>query len=712
MSGKRLLVIEDDIDCLHAVSELLRQAGYQVLAAETGREGLKLLHGGASIDLVLLDFWLPDMTGHAFLATRTRWPGALNLPVILVTGDDAWVDEHRDLRQLGVAALLRKPFEPEQLLRAVEQAIAPASLSAPALVPGSDGNSAAFAHNRAEPVTSSGPGPIRQGRRLSDLLVRASELLAQSVDVTAQLRDVSRLVVPSLADLCLIERADGAGAEHRLLCAQQANPLHARELRALAERGEGLLHAVTEVIERGEPQLHEQVTDSVLAKLAHSQVDAQALRRLGFDSVVIVPMVARRRVFGAMTWASFGSQRRYGRAHLETATDLAHRIALAMDNEQLVRSAQEALRAREELLALLSHDLRTPLSTIAATAAKVLHNASSPVDVDAATTILRNARRMERNIRDLLDSAQLEAGSLRVELRKERLSELLRGVVEANRALANKQRLVLEFDAAAREVDVACDPERIKQVLNILIANAIRVTPANGRVSVQLCQVEGELQVRVSDGGRGLSAAETAGLFDRSRREAVTSDSSQNVGLSLSIARGLVEAHGGSMWVQSEPGQGSVLAFTLGPSAHPPETRADDDSRLILLVDDDVAFRRELQEILIERGYAVETADNGWQAWSYLQVNAPPALILLDLMMPVMDGWELHAAIKSHPILSAVPTVILSCLDRYRIEPSLADAQGYIEKPIRTAQLFDIVQRHVSRPVLPRPYSAQVEPNA
>jgi signal transduction histidine kinase/DNA-binding response OmpR family regulator len=694
MLGKRLLVIEDDSDSLRALSELLRGAGHEVLTAETGREGLKVLHAGTALDLVLLDFWLPDMTGHAFLATRTRWPGALSLPVLLVTGDDAWIDEHRDLRQLGVVGLLRKPLDPQQLLNAVEHASSH----------GLDTNVETMPSLRpAEVTVASSLGPGRQARRLSDMLVRASELLARSADVHAQLRDLAKLIVPGLADFCLIERSDNGVTRRQVLCVQHENPGKERELRALAERPQGLLPHANRVLDLGQPLWHETVSDEVLESLCHSDADLTALRRLGCDSLIVVPMLARGRVFGSMIWACSAQSRHYTRAHLETATDLAHRIALALDNDELSRSAREALRAREELLAMLSHNLRTPLSSISAIATKSLQSAATAADAEAASSILRSTRRMERQIRDLLDYAQLQAGSLRVALSKQRLSDLMRRAIESNRAAAQRHSLELEIDETARELDVLCDAERIMQVLASLIANALRATPNQGRITVRLSKAGMQARVSVSDSGEGLSVEETASLFERATDSAQSSDPAQNSELGLWIARGLIEAHGGQLWAQSEAGQGSTFFFSLNIGAQTTRPSAGAASVApILLVDDDVAFRRELQEILVERGYSVETADNGWQAWSYLQANAPPALILLDLMMPVMDGWELHAAIKSHPMLAAVPTVIVSCLDRHRIEPSLADAQGYIEKPIRTAQLFDIVQRHVSSPLIAR----------
>jgi CheY-like chemotaxis protein/GAF domain-containing protein len=697
MLGKRLMLVDADVDALSDVSEALGDAGHEVLIACSGREALQMLHGPIALDLVLLAMRLPDMNAEALLATRTRWPTGASLPVLLLCDDDGISDESAVLRQAGVVGVLRKPLAPQQLLAAIERALDAAS-SWP-----------------APPIRGA---PARPTRRLADLLVRTSEILAQSVDVRSDLRELARMLVPSACDFCVFERADAAGGERRVLCALARDEVDPILLQPLLARGEGLLRVVSDVLESGEARSFDAIDRADLAELAHDAADADVLARLQLDSLIVVPMLARRRVFGTLTWCSFGTQRRYGQAQVDAASDLAHRVALALDNEQLARSTQEAVRAREQLLAVLTHDLRTPLSAIAVTATRLLQSGAA-VDGDAAAIILRNARRMEQHLRDLLDRAQLDAGSLRVELRQERIVDVLRDALASKLALTGRHEVHGDFSETLRDLILPCDAARIQQVVAILVGSAARDTSGQDtrHISVRLRQVDGEVRVSVGTSAHAFGKEQVSGLFDRTApnrapanvdRHGLRDDhGGHGVGLDLSIARGLIEAHGGRLWAQSEPDTGSAFHFTLRPSPSELEHRTLDRGRPILLVDDDLAFRRELQEILVERGYAVDTADDGWQAWSYLQANEPPALILLDLMMPVMDGWDLHAAIKSHPVLASVPTVIVSCLDRYRIEPSLIDVQGYIEKPIRTAQLFDVVQRHVSSPALARAHGAQ-----
>lgn len=681
--GKTLLVIEDDADNREAVARILRDAGHEVLSAATGRDGLKLLHGGARPDLILLDFWLPDMTGHAFLEAKSRWPGGLDSPVLLVTGDDAWIDEQRDLEQLGVVGLLAKPLEAAELLRAAAR-----DYLIPAHVTPSE--------HAEELATRASPGLEKQARRFADLLMRASEILAHGSEVETALRELLRLIVPGLADWCVVERIDG-GRASALAFAHRDGALD-QTLRALLGRDSRILRGVEAVMKKGVGELHGEITEEQLPSLVAESSDCEVLRELGLGSALIVPVIARRRVFGCMIWASH-APRRYGVRHLETATDLGHRIALTLDNDQLLKASQRAIRAREELLAIVSHDLRTPLSAIATTASNLLRVTADESLQREAAVILSNSRRMDRMIRDLLDFSQLEAGSLRVELRRENLAQLVRHAVESARPMAARHRLHVDVTEDAKDLEVLCDRERIFQVMSNLVGNAVKYTEPQGRIKVRLSRLPAEALVSVVDSGRGIAQHELPALFDRyfQGQNRPVLHGANGAGLGLYIARGLVEAHGGRMWAESAPEEGSTFCFTLPPCEQPQPIEGTATARPILLVDDDLAFRRELKEILQEHGYCVETADNGWQAWAHLQANPAPALILLDLMMPVMDGWELHAALKSHPELSAVPIVVLSCFDRYRIEPSLDDIQGYIEKPIRTAQLMNIVGQHVTR---------------
>jgi CheY-like chemotaxis protein len=159
------------------------------------------------------------------------------------------------------------------------------------------------------------------------------------------------------------------------------------------------------------------------------------------------------------------------------------------------------------------------------------------------------------------------------------------------------------------------------------------------------------------------------------------------VGLGLFIARALVTEHGGRIWGESERGRGSTFSFTLptGPAS------ADIEARRILIVDDDAELRREIGEVLTGEGRPVAFAADGRQALSYLRNNPHPALILVDLMMPVMDGWEFCATVRADPELSRIPVVVLSCLERHEGNGSTAGVAGYLRKPVQLEKLLDVV---------------------
>jgi signal transduction histidine kinase len=244
-------------------------------------------------------------------------------------------------------------------------------------------------------------------------------------------------------------------------------------------------------------------------------------------------------------------------------TALDHRLLYArtLDSEQ---SARRATRAREELVAVVSHDLKSPLATISMTTGLLLDQLP-PEQTDeprrSLKRIQRSADRMGRLIRDLLDLAKLEGGRLSIDVRPEEVTGLMSDVVELLRAETTAKSLRLEQVVTAGAERVRCDRERILQVLANLVGNAVKFTPEQGLVTVRAEREGPEVILSTSDTGPGIPPEQQARIFDRYWQAEETAQ--LGTGLGLSIAKGLVELHGGRIWVSSQPGQGSTFSFSL-----------------------------------------------------------------------------------------------------------------------------------------------------
>ena len=236
----------------------------------------------------------------------------------------------------------------------------------------------------------------------------------------------------------------------------------------------------------------------------------------------------------------------------------------ALDSERAARSeAEAAVATREELLAVVSHDLRNPLGAIV-TSASLLQ---TPIDGNLgervhklAQTILRSADQMDRLIADLLDLAQIRAGKLAVEQKPQDVAGLIRDCVEMLRPLAVKKDLKLDGMTSAG-LRVRCDHARVLQILSNLVGNAIKFTPEGGSIFIEAQGTGHEARFSVRDTGQGISAEELPRIFDRFWQAQRINRA--GIGLGLSIGKGLVEAHGGRLWVESKLGAGTTFFFTL-----------------------------------------------------------------------------------------------------------------------------------------------------
>jgi signal transduction histidine kinase len=405
-------------------------------------------------------------------------------------------------------------------------------------------------------------------RRMA-FLAEASRVLASSLEHEATLSSVVQLAVPQFADWCAVELCldDEPRCQVAVAHVDPAKAGLARELlRRYPSEPHGL-DASPRVLRTGRPELYEQIPDQMLESNARDAEHLRLVRAVGLTSAMVVPMSARGRMLGAITFVSSDPGRRYGAPDLEMAEQLARRAALAVDNARLYRAAQRAIRGRDDFLAIVSHDLRNPL-TVCLMNAKLL--LSGPPADETQTrrgleSILRSAERMDRLIGDLLEVATIEAGQLVVDPAPHPVESLVGPAIELARPLAAQKSLRLGASLEPGLPLVRCDRERVLQIFSNLLGNAIKFTPEGGLIEIAVRARNGSVGFSVRDSGPGIPAEQLLHVFDR-YWQAGRGDR-RGVGLGLFITKALVEAHGGEVSVESRLGEGSTFSFTLPTSA-------------------------------------------------------------------------------------------------------------------------------------------------
>ncbi|MFY0569716.1 ATP-binding protein [Archangium lansingense] len=396
-------------------------------------------------------------------------------------------------------------------------------------------------------------------------LVKAGELLSSSLDPEQTLSSVAQLAVQSLADWCIVNLVEGEQVRRSEVA--HRNP-GKQELAAALQAIRLELHQpflAREVMVRQEPLFIPHVTGERLAAMVQGAEHLALLQQLDLRSIMGVPLGTKGRLLGALVFVSSESGRVYTPGDLEFALGLGRLASLAVENAQLYQAARRATQARDDVLGIVAHDLRSPLNSIVLTTQalqrRLRARSDEGRDVELLEIIVSSARRMNRLIDDLLDVARMEAGRLFINPGPQPTEALLRTVLEAARPQAQAGSVQLELEAPEALPPVMADRDRLLQVFSNLLGNALKFTPPGGQVRVG-AQVEGgQLCFFVRDTGPGIGPEALTRIFDRfwqgDRKDR------RGAGLGLSIARGLIEAHGGKMRVESEPGRGSTFFFTV-----------------------------------------------------------------------------------------------------------------------------------------------------
>jgi PAS domain S-box-containing protein len=404
----------------------------------------------------------------------------------------------------------------------------------------------------------------RRAEEEQRFLAEAGEVLLNATpDYEQTMIQLARLVVRELADWFLVDIVE-AGHVRRLRIAH-SDPAKAALARALEAMplDRQRPHLMFEPLHSGHAGLVSDVSATDIESLAQSDEHLRLLRALEIRSLITMPLVARGKLLGAFALIASRDAHRYRDRDVHFIEELARLSALAVENAQLYQAAQRAIAARDEVLGIVAHDLRNPLNIVLLQSELLRSTGSEPErgNQKPADAIRRAALRMNRLIQDMLDVARLEAGSLAVERAAVATRSLLEEACSMLRDQASKAGLHLRSCAVEPLPDVFGDHDRLLQVLDNLIGNAIKFTPSGGEIVLGAEPGPGEVLFRVADTGTGVAAEHIPHLFDPFWQ--ATKTDRRGAGLGLAIVKGLIEAHGGRIWAESEIAKGSTFYFTV-----------------------------------------------------------------------------------------------------------------------------------------------------
>ncbi|WP_050432085.1 ATP-binding protein [Chondromyces crocatus] len=556
--------------------------------------------------------------------------------------------------------------------------------------------------------------------RLS-VLARVGEVLAGSLDYHKTIASVVELCVPRLADWAAVDMLNEDGTLSRLGVAH-TDPVRVALARELWHRYPPRMdspYGIPAVVRTGVPEIVLEIPPGMLEERLPDPELLALYRWLGYRSSICLPLRVRGRTVGALSLLTAESDRRFGPEDVNLAHEVARRASLAIERAHSFREAQELSRHKDEFMATISHELRTPLNAIVGWT-RMLLGGRLPPDRQrhALEVIARNADLQTQLISDLLDVSRAISGKLRLQVGVVDVRGVLTAALESVRPFALGRDVELSEEFSEDPGPVAGDAGRLQQVVWNLLTNAIKFSPAGGKVSMSLRSAEGWVEVEVRDWGEGMQPEFLPFVFEQFRQaDASRARRHGGLGLGLAICRTLVELHGGTVAAHSEGlGKGSTFTVrlplaTVRPDDRPrtpalqerPET-ADGPTvestaspllgARLLVVEDEPDARELLATLLEQNGATVHAVGSAREAFEAMPAFVP-MLIVSDLGMPEEDGLSFIRRVRALPPEQGGGT------------PALA-LTAFAREQERGAALAAGFQAHVSKPVDPEMLVAEL----
>jgi signal transduction histidine kinase len=695
-----ILIVDDRPDKLLAHETILEELGQNLVRARSGREALRCLLK-QDFAVILLDVNMPGMDGFETAALIRQRPRSATTPIIFISAvNDTQTHVSRGY-SLGAVDYILTPVVPE-ILRAKLAVFVDLYKKTEQIKRQAEERAIFFREQAARAEAEA-----RQERL--GFLAEASNVLAASLDFEKTFENLAFLIVPRLADFCLIEIANEDGALQQVAVAQRLLPDKitrpgggANSLLVRAAQSSG-----AQTYKTGKSSLFCEIDEKVLSALFAAEAERDSIQQLGLSALITVPISAPGRVLGVITLMNLRADRPCGDNELAVAEELGQRAALALENAQLYKAAQKALaeaeranHAKDRFLAMLSHELRTPLTPVLTSIFEVESDEHISSEVrDSLQVIRRNVELEARLIDDLLDLTKISKGKLQLNLEYVDAHVLLRNALDICQSGIKNKELRVETALGATKVHLRADPARLQQIFWNLIKNAVKFTPARGQFTLRTSdEDDGRLRVSITDTGIGIDPEALPKVFNAF--EQGERSNMGGLGLGLAISKALVETHGGEITAESA-GQGQGATFTayfpLAEPTNPTAARSVSlpggarKSMRILLVEDHEDTNRSLTNLLRRRGYKVQSADSLSSALK-CAANDSFDLLISDIGLPDGTGIELMEKLGAGNSLAGIALTGFGMEDDIRRSRDVGFSE-HLVKPVDLNKLDAVIQK-------------------
>jgi PAS domain S-box-containing protein len=489
------------------------------------------------------------------------------------------------------------------------------------------------------------------------LLARTSSELHALTDLRGALQRAIRVVVPDFADwcvVCLLDEDGNIGSPAFLHRDTHQMPTLERFLRECPVEWNSATLPIR-ALRTSQTQHVADVSDALMSRMSRDEQMLHVVRELNPRSVISAPLLVRDRPIGTITFVRSDPKLLYSSRDVTLAEQLAQRVAIAIDNAELLGSIRAIDRQKDEFLAMLAHELRNPLGAITYATA-LLPTADTNLQTELADVVNRQLKNLSHMIDGLLDVSRISHD--KIQLHKEPIegTAVLRRAAEIYRPVCEERRQQLTVEIQCESIPLFADATRIEQIVTNLITNAIKYTPEGGTISLSATVKNGHGVIKVKDAGIGIPKDVLPRVFQLFAQAEQGLDRSQGgLGIGLTIARKLAEIHGGTVTAFSE-GVGKGAEFTVRLPLSDQQTIDRDrsesaathrGSQLRILVVDDNRDTTDLESLYLKiLGHDVQVAYDGPGAIAVAE-GFRPQVILMDLGLPGLDGYTVAKTLRS-----------------------------------------------------------------